>query len=487
MDGPILDQLLAETLPEFKGATLGRPRLVASHALVLELSHNRFLWFDVGRRTAGFYFLGAEDMKFLQNLATTPIEGKAKPLALLARKHLRGRRVSGCRRVGTRTLFLEAGDASLVLDMSGPGLALVVRGEVLAGLGRTPEPFSEAEGVAGRTSSGLTKGGTDSRPFLSLPSPLEACRDSDLAPPSAVGLLITETGQSTGKTLVELPSFREATRLFLQLRARGDAFAERHKFHLASARRDVKRFQRLHTHLLEDREALKDPRVLRLHAEALLASPTMAARSPHVEVKNPYAPNEILRIPIDSRLSLPKNAEVLFEKARRLERAEKTIGSRLAETVEALGRAEDRVRLLESASSLSDLEPTRVREAPERRRGPLRYLTSRGLLFLVGRGAAENQELTFSRAGPEDFWLHAQGTAGAHVILDRHAGPDDLREAAEAAAYFSDARGDSRVDVHVARRKHIRRARGGAGRVRIFHSETLRVQPRDPEGRLRRR
>jgi predicted ribosome quality control (RQC) complex YloA/Tae2 family protein len=76
------------------------------------------------------------------------------------------------------------------------------------------------------------------------------------------------------------------------------------------------------------------------------------------------------------------------------------------------------------------------------------------------------------------------------VILrdnEGRAGAEDLREAAEVAAFFSEARSETRVDVHATRRKHVRPGRGGPGRVFIGHSETLRVKPRDPEGRLRRR
>jgi predicted ribosome quality control (RQC) complex YloA/Tae2 family protein len=109
---------------------------------------------------------------------------------------------------------------------------------------------------------------------------------------------------------------------------------------------------------------------------------------------------------------------------------------------------------------------------------------------MVGRGARENHELTFKVARPEDFWLHARDVPGAHVILrdpERRAAADDLREAAEVAAFFSGARENAQVEVHVARRKHVRPAGGGAGRVRVSHSDTERVAPRDPEGRLRKR
>jgi predicted ribosome quality control (RQC) complex YloA/Tae2 family protein len=109
---------------------------------------------------------------------------------------------------------------------------------------------------------------------------------------------------------------------------------------------------------------------------------------------------------------------------------------------------------------------------------------------LVGRNARENHHLSFRVARAEDLWLHARDAPGSHVVLrdnEGRAGADDLREAAEVAAFFSESRGDSLVDVHVTRRKHVRPARGGPGRVFVAHSDTLRVAPRDPEGRLRRR
>ena len=122
--------------------------------------------------------------------------------------------------------------------------------------------------------------------------------------------------------------------------------------------------------------------------------------------------------------------------------------------------------------------------------GPPHYLTGHGLSILVGRNARENQHLTFRVARPEDLWFHARDVPGSHVILrdnEGRAGADDLREAAEVAAFFSEAREQTKVDVHATRRKHVRPARGGPGRVFVGHSETLRVTPRDPEGRLRRR
>ena len=122
--------------------------------------------------------------------------------------------------------------------------------------------------------------------------------------------------------------------------------------------------------------------------------------------------------------------------------------------------------------------------------GPRHYLTTRGLSVLVGRNARENHHLTFRVARAEDVWLHARDAPGSHVVLrdnEGRAGADDLREAGEVAAFFSEARAEALVDVHVTRRKHVKPAKGGPGRVFVAHSDTLRVAPRDPEGRLRKR
>ena len=103
--------------------------------------------------------------------------------------------------------------------------------------------------------------------------------------------------------------------------------------------------------------------------------------------------------------------------------------------------------------------PPKTARPRKRSAGPRRYLTSRGLTLLVGRGARENHHLTFAVARPEDLWLHARDVPGAHVIVrddEGRAAADDLREAAEVAAFFSEAKGEARVDVHVTRRKHVR-------------------------------
>ena len=47
-----------------------------------------------------------------------------------------------------------------------------------------------------------------------------------------------------------------------------------------------------------------------------------------------------------------------------------------------------------------------------------------GYEVLIGKGDADNDELTFALAAPEDFWLHvAGGVPGSHVVIRN---PDKL-------------------------------------------------------------
>lgn len=447
------------------------------------------LWLDASRASAGIYLVPRKDIGRLSQ-AGEP-SGRTRHALLLLRKHLAGRRVSALRRVpGERTLVLEAGTVALVLRLSGAAAAtLAVDGVAVAtfGEGREawPPPPPDAEREAAWTAA------ADSRPTLRLPAPLDAAHDGDLVAGRAVEL--GGVG-ARGGTLVHPATWCHAAVLYLEARLRGARFERQRRVVLGRARTEARRLARLEGHLARDVESLPDAVLLRRGAEALLAAPQAAPPGAvETRVPDPYEPGRQISVPLDPRLSLRANADRLFEKARRIDRGRKQVDARLAETRAALEVARERESRAERARDVSDLDPS----PPEHREttdeggaGPRHYLSSRGLSILVGRGARENHHLTFAVARPEDLWLHARDVPGAHVILrdnEGRAGPEDQREAAEVAAFFSEARGDSGIDVHVTRRKHVRAAGGGPGRVKVSYSETLRVTPRDPDGRLRRR
>jgi predicted ribosome quality control (RQC) complex YloA/Tae2 family protein len=106
-----------------------------------------------------------------------------------------------------------------------------------------------------------------------------------------------------------------------------------------------------------------------------------------------------------------------------------------------------------------------------------------GFETLVGRGASENDLLTFEVAEPHDLWLHvAGGTPGSHVVVknpDRVELPRSVIEAAAAlAAWYSKSRGAPRVEVHYCRASDVSKPRGApAGLVELSRWKSVKVQP----------
>ena len=110
------------------------------------------------------------------------------------------------------------------------------------------------------------------------------------------------------------------------------------------------------------------------------------------------------------------------------------------------------------------------------------YRTSGGLEVRVGRGSTANDDLTFRHSRPDDVWLHARDSAGAHVILrwEGQGAPParDLQEAAVLAALHSKARTSGSVPVDWTLRKHVRKPRKSPpGSVVPDRVKTVFVEP----------
>lgn len=108
-----------------------------------------------------------------------------------------------------------------------------------------------------------------------------------------------------------------------------------------------------------------------------------------------------------------------------------------------------------------------------------------GCEILVGKAAVDNDLLTFRVARPNDWWLHAAGYAGSHVVVRAVHGSDVprhvLERAAQLAAFHSKAReARGKIAVHLCRAGDVRKRRGApAGQVELTRYETLKVYPRE--------
>src|SRR4051812_12455794 len=112
---------------------------------------------------------------------------------------------------------------------------------------------------------------------------------------------------------------------------------------------------------------------------------------------------------------------------------------------------------------------------------PYRTVEVEGFEVLIGRGAGDNDHLTFDVAAPQDLWLHvAGGTAGSHVVVrnpDAIEVPRSVVERAAAfAAWYSKARGAPKAEVHYCRASDVSKPRGApAGLVELARWKSVKV------------
>jgi predicted ribosome quality control (RQC) complex YloA/Tae2 family protein len=265
-------------------------------------------------------------------------------------------------------------------------------------------------------------------------------------------------------------------------------------------RNGVKRLERRLLALAEDAARADRAEPLRARASLLVANLRSVQRGASSVQLMDYTldPPAPIAIELDPALGAQAQAEGWFKQARRFERGAELALQRRAATEQELARlAELRAQL--SAADEAGLErigqaareqgvrglaagaATR-KDVPRSRHKPYRELRGHGQrAILVGKGAEDNDALTREHARPQDLWLHARDVAGAHVVvpLERNETcPEELLlDAAHLAAHFSDARGETNVDVSYTAKRHVHKPRKAPkGMVQLTQHKVLRLQ-----------
>ena len=200
-------------------------------------------------------------------------------------------------------------------------------------------------------------------------------------------------------------------------------------------------------------------------------------------------------IPLDPLKSPQQNAAKYYKDYARAKSAATHLTERISEgeselsyldsVLDEIDRAETERDLAEIRAELEGtgyLRVPRQNRRPKRQPSqPMRFRSSAGLLIRAGRNNAQNDALTLKDSARSDLWFHASKLHGAHVILSREGGaPDDesVREAAAIAAYYSQARGASKVPVDITEVKQIKKPAGGRPGMVIYHTyRTVMAEP----------
>lgn len=273
-------------------------------------------------------------------------------------------------------------------------------------------------------------------------------------------------------------------------------------------RRAIAQRTRLHRHLLNDLAAHGDAGEHKRIGDLLLANTGTAERRGQFVIVTDYYAEGTPRVEleIDENSTLQEEAARRFARYGKAKRAAQQITQRLVELeneLETLNAQSSELERIISERDEAALEafsrdekkgrtraPARERKSTESIPGVRRYRSSDGYEILVGRGARDNDQLTFRVARPHDLWLHSADYPGSHVVIRNPARGRDIPhrtiiEAAQLAAHFSQARANAKVDVHYTQRKFLSKPKGAApGLVRMSSFRNIAVEPRESVERI---
>jgi predicted ribosome quality control (RQC) complex YloA/Tae2 family protein len=277
----------------------------------------------------------------------------------------------------------------------------------------------------------------------------------------------------------------------------------------AVLRKKISQQAKLLQHLQKDLASHADADHNKRLGDLLLANLTTARRIGNRVVLIDYfaADGASIEVDVDDNLTLQEEAARRFALYSRSKRAVQQIASRTKTVSSEIAKLESQLEQLEDIiarrddAALAEFTAKRSPRAPigeskgqgkkEEKKipGTRRYLSSDGFEILVGRAARDNDHLTFKVAKPNDLWLHAADYGGSHVVVRNSTRKEiphrTIVEAAQLAAHFSQARKDTKVDVHYTQRKFLSKPKGAApGLVRLMRSKNITVEPKDDIERI---
>lgn len=205
----------------------------------------------------------------------------------------------------------------------------------------------------------------------------------------------------------------------------------------------------------------------------------------HLECLNYYT-NETIKIPLDSTKTPQENSQKYFDKYNKQKRTYEALVSLIEETHNEIIYLESVSNALDIALSEDDLTQIKeelieagyvkrkfAKKKVKTTSKPFHYISSDGYHMYVGKNNIQNEELTFNFAVGNDWWFHAKGCPGSHVIVKTNGDelPDrTFEEAGKLAAYYSKNRGNDKVEIDYIEKKHVKKPKGGKPGFVVYYT-----------------
>ncbi|ASA21038.1 Rqc2 family fibronectin-binding protein [Paenibacillus donghaensis] len=334
--------------------------------------------------------------------------------------------------------------------------------------------------------------------FDTVMEPVRACRFTPVAGPSSKGKMIFSAVPllQIQENAKPYSSISECMEDYYGDKAERDTVKQRVsdliRFLGNERSKNIKKL----TNLKKDLDEAQDAERYRIWGELLFASLHAVSKGDKsASLVNYYDENQAeIVIPLDPLLSPSDNAQRYFKRYNKYKNSLRVIDEQLTRTHEEIAYMESLLQQLAHAS-LHDIEEIRdelvtqgyLRDRSKKTKKKKKsakpilqvFTSSEGIDIYVGKNNLQNEYVTNRLASPNDTWLHTKDIPGSHVVIrSEQFGDATLEEAAQLAAFFSQAKQSSSVPVDCTLIRYVRKPSGSKpGFVIYDHQKTLFVTP----------
>lgn len=213
-----------------------------------------------------------------------------------------------------------------------------------------------------------------------------------------------------------------------------------------------------------------------------------------------YYTNEKVLIPLNPSKTVFENSQAYYSKYNKFKRTEMALATQTVTVQKEIEYLESIMTYIELASSEGELSEIKgelyekgfIKKNPKAKgklpKSKITHLKYKDYDIYIGKNNIQNEYVTFKCATGNDWWFHAKGVPGSHIIVkcDKENPakewdmPDDVFELAGALAVkYSKHNDDSKHEVDYTRKKYIKKpAEGSTGNV-IYHTYYSLVADKD--------
>ncbi len=216
-----------------------------------------------------------------------------------------------------------------------------------------------------------------------------------------------------------------------------------------------------------------------------------------IDVVNYHDPEgKSIEIPLKSNRSPSENAQAYYKRYNKSKSAIRYLKPYIQETKEKEYYLGSLLNSLDQSTELAELDEiqdefnrSEFNKKPKPKKkakknvisSPYHYLSSEGFHIVVGKNNYQNDLISTKLGENEDCWLHVKDLPGSHVLVianGQFISEQTLLEAGNLAAWYSKARGSSKIPVDYVEYKYIKKPpKAKPGMIIFTNQRTMVVSP----------